>query len=394
MISLHKEFIWGEIFILFSLILYLMISPDIINAIPYIRLDVSRQLVLVFSLILVLVPSLLTLKIKITDKKIAVFLFLRVIYFGILSLFNLQKISHYISYMLIIIVLPIVFFCVQNLNINSKKIIIILIKLSVILIGIQTATAFLKLVIQRHGLYQIKSLIAIPFGNSNTIASIVVFQTILCYYLLKNKFYIVVSTITLLFTISRWGFLSYTIVIVIALILKSNSKNKVRNIIVYFGLIILLYYFLTKLFPSYFSVYSNTILNVYNKNYNNLYNGRDNLFLEYIDLIIQKPFLGYGLGIETPTNGMAHNFLLQSLYYGGIIGTLIYYFPYILMIIKMKKRLEESAVSVLMMLIFVLFLNGFAENVFFTAPSEFISALFISLIYKSISDKGENLSDE
>ena len=50
--------------------------------------------------------------------------------------------------------------------------------------------------------------------------------------------------------------------------------------------------------------------------------------------------------------------------------------------------------NVLVILLLALFVNGYAENVFFTAPAEFIVAIYISLIYRYLLSRGEeNISE-
>ena len=375
----------NEIFIVCSFLLYLLFTQDSINAIPAFKTSLSRQVILVLSLLLFLLPLILELKKSIRERKMVVVLLLRFLYFPILSLIYMEDYYHFLSYLLLISIFPIVFICISNLKIDSYSLLVLLTKISVILVAVQISTAFLYLVFSGHGLFQIKHLIAIPFGNSNTIASIIVLQTVLCLFLLKNRIYFIISIISLLFTISRWGFFSFIIIIGIALILKSNDKHKVRTVIIYTVLLVLIYVVLSQLLPTYLVVYNNAISNLFNSDYANLFNGRDTVYDFYYDRIVAQPVFGYGLGIETPECGMAHNFLFQSLYFGGIIGSLIYYCPYIVLL---KNNQKASFIDRFFfpILVLALFVNGFAENCFFTAPAEFISAIYISLLYRCQSE--------
>lgn len=379
----------GGFFLFIALLLYLLVSPELINAIPALKLNVSRQIVLVICLLVLMIPMIFGHKIRIFGKGIIIAFLFRIAFFGVYSLFFIEDYFHYISYCIIAVIFPIVFIATQSINIDAKKALVILAKLSVILVGMQTASAFFTLVIQGHGLYQIKSLIAIPFGSSNTIATIAIFQMVICYYFISNKIYFVISTVSLLLTISKWGFLSYFVVLIVALVLNSNIKHKFRNICLYFMIIIFVYQILLKFLPTYLSVYGNAINRIFDNDFSTLYNGRDFLYREYIHLISQKIFLGYGFGIRTPSYGMAHNFLLQSLYFGGILGTFIYYIPYLIILRNGIKKSSKPEKNALIILVLALFVNGYAENVFFTDPSEFISGIYISLIYRYLLSRGE-----
>lgn len=394
MIRQHSVYVYSKFLLLASFLIYILLTPIKINALPSISTNLSRQLVLIVALVLLIIFSLIKTRIIIFDKVLTSFLLIRIIFFGLISLLNLVDLSHYLSYMLIIAIFPIVYLCISNSTIDARSALIQLTKISVIIIGIQTASAFLTLVFQGHALYQIKNLIAIPFGNSNTIASIVVFQTVICYCLIKNKIYFIISTITLMFTMSRWGLFSYAVVIVILLVSKSNSKHKLRNMIIYITLIVLIYAGVTYLLPKYASTYDNAFKDFLHGNYDSLFNGRDYIYLNYKEMIIDKLLLGYGLGIETPAYGMAHNFIVQALYFGGVIGAVIYYFPYFLLSRSCFSKIKNNNNLVLFLCILALFINGFAENVFFTAPSEFISSVFIALIYKYQNTCVEEVANE
>ncbi len=383
---------YGDIFIVLSFLAFLLLSSEYLNAFPVLHLTINRQIVLLLALFLILLPAFLEFKIYIRNRVIVFLLVMRILYFGVYSLFNMKSVSHYLSYMLLISVFPIVYICISNCKLNAKRVLVCLTKISVVIIGIQVSTAFLSLVISGHALYQIKHLIAIPFGNSNTIATIVVLQSVLCFYLIKNKLFFIISTISLLFTMSRFGFFTYLCVIVISLILRSSSKHKIRNIVIYISLFLIVYYTLTNLLPVYISTYSNAISSLFNNDYSNLLNGRDDIYQFYFELISDKPILGYGLAIETPIYGLAHNFLIQSLYFGGIFGTVIYYLPYIFIIKNVPKNNNNNVDKYLLITFMIaLFINGLAENVFFTAPAEYISSVYISLLIRFYY---ENMKDD
>lgn len=383
-----------KILLLFACLFFVMITPDKLNSFPAVHLNISRQFVLMISIFIVMVLLFKGHIIKVTDKYITISLISRSLYFFICSLLFIENLSHFFSYYLLILIFPIIFIAIQNSDINGDNIIVLILKCSVIIVGIQTASAFLTLVIHGHGLFQIKALIAIPIGNSNTIASIVLLQAVLCYFLIKNKVYFVISTISLLFTISKWGFLSFAIVITISLVINSNKKNKIRNIFTYTLIILLVYFIAEKYLPSYFSVYNSTLESVFNNDYSTLYNGRDTIFRFYGDLISKKCIFGYGLGVETPYVGMAHNFIIQSLYFGGVIGLILYYLPYFFMIFRIRNLKKCKERNALIIFVFALFVNGFAENVFFTAPSEYISAVYLGLLYKFLVSEEGNQYDQ
>ena len=371
-------------------VLFLVLSENPLNTIGSLYVPLQRVTVVTILLMVMFIITLFRRKILV-DMPVLMLLLLRIPYYILNSLLDGATRTTFQAHYLIVLIGPIVFFCIYGMVENYIHIILkLLLKISIIIVAIQVHTSLLFLFFQGHALYQIKLSIGIPLGYSNTIASIALIQIFLAYVLLEKKIYFLISITSLLCTLSKSAFLVFGVIFLIVLFVDSIRKKKLGIFIRYTLLIILILYFANHFFGEYFSVYTKTIQLLLDNDLVSINNGRTRIFYGYLKDISQKPLLGWGLGKYNLVNGMGHNFLLQSLFAGGIVGTILYYMPVIL-IIRNSLRWENKQMQMaLLLLVIVCMGHGIFENVFFTIPCEFLFWIYLSLIYKEGSVNEQN----
>lgn len=378
----------------FIVILFLCLSDTRLNTFPYLYQPFTRIQITLICLTVLVIVCISSRKISLRFSVIIAFL-LRIFYFLFISILNWRSASHFISYIVITSIFPVIYIYINNSIKNPENTLNKILKISIIIIGVQTIACFLLLIIKGHTLYQIKLAIDIPIGISNTIASIAIMQMILAFFFLKNKLFVFISVVTLLFTISKGAFLAGFLTFMLCMLFDAIEHKRLSKLIKYTLLILITFFALNYFFSSYMNVYKQTIESVLQKNILSIDNGRTDLFNIYLKEISERPLFGYGLAIDTFKEGMAHNFLIQSMYFGGIIGTIIYFSPYAITYhyaSNINNKILKKYKIGLMMLFIVTCLHGSIENVFFTVPSEFMLAIYWSLICKIQSSK-EHISN-
>lgn len=361
---------------------FLIFAETRLDAIGSVYIPIQR--ITLLSIILGVLILLTILKRKVSvDYAILLFLIARIPYYYLISLSSYSTRLAFRAHYLIVLIAPAVFFCVYGMvESNAKDILIKLLKISTIVIAIQVHSSLLQLFLSGHALYQIKLSIGIPLGYSNTIASIVLIQAVLCYLLIRNKFYFIISSTSLLCTLSKSAFLIYLISMFLILLFESAEKKRIGIFIRYAVIIALILFVASYFFSEYFSVYSKALDTLFSNDLDTINNGRTRIFGGYLNDISMKPLLGWGLGKYNSINGMAHNLFLQSMFAGGIIGTVIYFAPIVIIIARSIHWGNRENKKILYALLLVSVAHGFVENVFFTVPCEFIFWLYLTLIYK------------
>lgn len=376
--------------LLFAVIVFLLFAETSLNAIGSIYIPIQRITILAFLMGFLLVCVFLKRKIRV-DLPLTILLFCRFPFYVIISLSDQSLRNAFWSHYLIIIIAPIVFFCIYNL-VEKDSIIVLerILKVSIIIIAIQVHSSLLRLFISGHALFQIKQLIGIPLGYSNTIASIALIQAVLSYLLLKNKFFFTISSTSLLCTLSKSAFLVYIVAIFVILFFDSIEKKRLSIFLRYSVLIITILLIANHYLSEYFTVYTKAIDSLLSNDLESINNGRSVIFEGYMNDIALKPVLGWGIGKYNSIDGMAHNLFLQSMFSGGIVGTLIYYLPLIVIVVKSFHWDDKLIRIALFALILSSIAHGSVENFFFTVPCEFFFWLYITLLYKEGIKNGQN----
>lgn len=130
---------------------------------------------------------------------------------------------------------------------------------------------------------------------------------------------------------------------------KRNTLNKYKFMYVFGFLLIFFYDIILNWFQdiaSQLGVGSYALVSlsrILDKSNHDLFLGRSDLWNSVIDLIIDHPFIGYGIGtLEAITGNYAHNFLLDLLSTFGIPLGLIFLFVFCVFLVKNYKRSKDE----------------------------------------------------
>ena len=379
-----KEFFRNRIFRFLAVILlvFLVFAESRVDAVGSIYIPLQRISLLTIILALLIFATLLKRRISV-DFLIFGILLLRAPFYYVISIPDMSQRTAFQAHFMIILIGPIMFICIYAIVVTQPgRILEYLLKISTVVIAVQVHSIILWLFLSGHSLYKIKTQIGIPLGYSNTIASIVLIQVFLCYFLLKNRFYFVISITSLLCTFSKAAFLVFIVMMFLVLLFDAARKKRIGIILGYVAGIAILLFLLNYLFSYYFEVYRRTLDALWTNDLMSINNERMRIFTGYLEDISLRPFLGWGLGKYRTIQGMGHNLFLQSLFSGGIVGTVMYYAP-IAVILRRAFRWKDKKMRVaLYMVVLVAAAHGFVENVFFTVPGEFFFWLYVTLIYK------------
>ena len=364
LVARREKFNKDSIILLVLLLFFMLVTDASISTIGYIRLPITRGMIMA---IVVTIMAGLSFVRKDTGKVeiLSLLLFLRVVYFLINWIVVGVERPSFVAYIFITSIgWALYTFIYYKIKIDeTQRLAELLLKLSVIILFVQVGSCFLQLVIYGHGLYQIKLAINIPLGNSNTIASIALFLGVLSFFYLKNKVYFVMSMLSLLSTLSKGAFISFAIVTVLCIIVDSKKKNRLGSTLKYIIGIVVLMLILNHFFSGYFSEYTTAIDSILSRNIDTINNGRMSIFGRYVELISQHPIFGWGVGASNNINNMTHNFILQGLYFGGIIGTIIYYVPVLVVLQRVGKISSYPERYSILIGTVALLIHGSVENV-------------------------------
>ena len=347
-----------------------------------------NQLLLILILIMIIGCFSLAIKKKCHmdtfQISIAILLLLRVPYF-LMYIFKSLPSSY--AYFIIVAIGPTIFLGISIISHHPMKLLIYTLKFMILLITVQLLFTFFALLIQGHQLIGIKNSIGTPLAMSNTLAAIILLQTILSYYLIPNKLYFFLSLLSLFCTFSKAGILSLAVVLILMFtidLIKKHSIKGLISIISIVGLIAIGFAVAYKIFPQYFVVYQRLFSDVAEFDFSGMENGRLKIFSAVYKAIINGNLIfGEGLGALPPTDDMAHNFLLQSMFFGGIVGTLLYFAPIIAILYRSRRWKNVKFKKGLLFALMAFSIHGMVENVFFTSPCELVLWAYISLLYLS-----------
>ena len=210
--------------------------------------------------------------------------------------------------------------------------------------------------------------------NSNVLAMLSVYSMTLCLYLMKGSRFswiyllkIVVYISIVLLSGSRKGLLM--IAISILLISVVNGRRKfIRNILISAIVLIVIYYLIMNV-PVLYDIIGVRVedlmsLVLEEKTEDGSLLTRQELIEIGWDYIKRNPWFGYGYdnfklisGVDGRLSGIyglySHNNYIELLFGCGIIGTVLYYFPMLLILIGLIKNLKTHPCIVYLLAIFV-----------------------------------------
>lgn len=213
-----------------------------------------------------------------------------------------------------------------------------------------------------------KSNMIIPFGGSNTLSAIIlpVWTAQLFVSQPKTKLrmaFILVMTVALILTKSRFAMLIMFLVFMRAMNKNSSSIIRLLSFIIIAGLF---YLFITnlELVTTLFSGFSD---DVEGGAANKLSSGRMSYFSTYIDGFLKNPVIGYGPNYE---DSRAHNIIIDVLYQNGVVGLFLFIsgISYVLKGSK-KKALSPQIgyeIEYTRIIVIIYLIQSLAEITYFT----------------------------
>lgn len=370
-----------EKIIILMTILFLILSEQAVNSWLALNIYLPRTyLLLIILSVMIIAICLKSGNQKFCIEKTMFFMLYTRIPFYILNSMVAGVTSSFFAYYLLVLVAPIIYTYIYKCVDEYEKVLCIILKFTITIIDLQIMSVFLPLALGGHGLYQIKTLLTIPVGNSNSVAALILMQTVLAYLFLEKKFYTVISVLALLCTMSKGAFLALGITGVIILV---GELIKRKNWRVLFAILIgacVIYAVANKVLNEYLFEYLKVIKTLFNGNIETINNGRNEIFKDAWVQFLQHPIIGNGLRSLYVSGGMAHNFILQGLFNGGILGCVLMYSPILYIVFRMNKWNDKYKRGMLYLLL-VITLHGFVENVFLTITAELFIWTYIFLIY-------------
>lgn len=181
----------------------------------------------------------------------------------------------------------------------------------------------------------------------------------------------------ILFVTRRGSFLA--IMLILAYIYFDTSRSKVsRAILLAVGILFLLYFGIDKI-PG-----MQGMLEKFNRLSGNMMNGRQNIWGIALDNLWHYPLFGYGVGRANVTGGggSVDNAYIAILVERGIIGTIVFFVPYLHALIRSYSRrkrwvMESKSVETSFYFQLLFIIMSFMENYYGQALSMFVYYLMI-----------------
>lgn len=185
----------------------------------------------------------------------------------------------------------------------------------------------------------------------------VLFAIVLCLILLINKIGNKIFVLSVFISLIVFGFQSYSkmfllsiiIIFIISIVYMSRSPKKmVAAIIVLFTLGTGVVMWLNQI--GYIDIMKSRIFE------GDVSTGRFDLWKNYLDYLNTSPwtlFLGDGLGAKYLSAGGPHNTYIESIYFVGIVGSIIYLVMIISIFICRKYNRKKQIINYLLLLVFL-----------------------------------------
>lgn len=181
----------------------------------------------------------------------------------------------------------------------------------------------------------------------------------------------------ILFVTRRGSFLA--ILLILAYIYFDTSKSKVSRVtLLIVGALFLLYFGIDKI-PG-----MQGMLEKFNRLSGNMMNGRQNIWGIALDNLWRYPLFGYGVGRANVTGGggSVDNAYIAILVERGIIGTIVFFIPYLHALIRSYSRrkkwvMKSKSVETSFYFQLLFIIMSFMENYYGQALSMFVYYLMI-----------------
>jgi len=322
---------------------------------------------------------------------IFVTLFLRVPFYLIHPIFFNSFNESFLSNYIIVIIPIIVYQLIVGIGVNKNKLIKSIVAISISIMFIQTSYVFLNSVLNAVPDYLFKSTLVIPLGASNYIAAIFIILGLMSMAIMKTKFFALLSLVGIFLTLSNSGIIT-SVVVIIILFIRNFKKIKTKYLLLIFlssifvvlSLIFAFNYFfdnnyLITVFDRYINLINGAIdlLNGRQSPSADITNGRIQIYEDTFNLFLEKPLFGWGIGIVENLTSKVHNWLLQSLINGGLVGTVIYFLPLGIASVKLFYSKHNKLAFYMLLVIFASLFQGMVEPNYFTPTVEFYLWLFI-----------------
>ncbi|MEC1719110.1 O-antigen ligase family protein [Schinkia azotoformans] len=273
-------------------------------------------------------------------------------------------------------------------SIISKKTFSNLIAFFLLILSIQTIGSY----IMNYANYSVlsKSLIQIPIGRSNYIATLALVCVIFLFFIKgKNSFQkiaLLMGMATLFLTFSFGAMVSLIAVIIFSVVGQRGSK--IKKVLVMFLLSLILVYLIFIYFPNYSSV-SEGVISTINKNismkityfldgnYERLFSDRFILYEESWNNFLSNPIFGgfNGLDFRGRSIYKPHNLFLEALSSYGILGFISLLIPLLILYIRISfslKSYQSNVVRACSLALLGGVIHGLVEPNFFTLAFEFL----------------------
>jgi len=278
--------------------------------------------------------------------RFSVFLLCRLI-FGVLQVLLLLGLGVHIgfgNYMIYVFEFLIYRGCLLSFNPKHMERFLTIINICVFVIALETIYQSVIGILPQisYVMPWYKSNMVIPFGGSNTLATIIfpIWAAQLFVKKPEEKFrlvFLLVLTVALILTKSRFAMLLMILILIKIMMSYKNTFVRVLAFLSLFGLGFLVLSNL-ELASTLFSGFSDEVSK--GGTANKLSSGRMSYFSMYIDGFLQSPIIGYG---PTYEESRAHNIIIDVLYQNGILG-LILFISAIVYVLKGSKKNSQSPV--------------------------------------------------
>lgn len=183
---------------------------------------------------------------------------------------------------------------------------------------------------------------------------------------IRSIFLIIISCLSIVKNFSATSVLAIVLMVIFIVFRNMKFENtKIFNIYNYIITYVVLFF--TIIIFRLQEIFSYLIVKVFHKSLT--FTGRTNIWDKTIDLIKQKPIIGYGVEnsttraekIDFANATHAHNTILEILYKGGFIALIIYIYIIIIVAKQLNKYRDSMVSKIISVAIFVFFIMMLVE---------------------------------
>ena len=184
------------------------------------------------------------------------------------------------------------------------------------------------------------------YGNPDTYASLMFVFISFLFFSTQRKNYISIAIclLLILFTGARASLLAAILFIISSFLFKNRAIAKKANLILIIEAVAL--FALVIVYPMMMTMDIGSTLDEYSHQYfgKNFFSGRQVLWVDLIEKIVQSPIFGYGLSANPEIAGFtksSHNLYIQTALQSGLIGLTLL----VVVIVTIYRRLSEIEVK-------------------------------------------------